>query len=132
MGKKEEESQELRIFFMIGRKLLPKPEEKVVAILAYQLEDAFENAKKDNLGFGLLYNGQNMTIRELLAKLQTDSVVSPPVHQEEKRMEKPHSPERISFEQFRTGLMLVIDKFITDPKDQKELKRIIGRLRYSK
>ena len=128
-----EESQELRIFFMIGKRPLRNMivEEKVVAILAYQLEDAFSKAKKENPGFGLLYHGQNTTVRELLSQLQTDSVVSLPTHSEEGRVEKPDPPEKISLEQFRTGLMLVADEYVTDPNDQKELKRIISELELS-
>jgi hypothetical protein len=123
---KRTEEQDLKIFFMMGRKL---SEERIIATIAYKLEDAFIKAKKDYPGFSLIYNGQNVTVRELLEKLQLEESISPPV--DNRVEEEPLPPEKIKFEQFRQGLMLVVDEY-TKGKDKEELKKIIGRLKASK
>ena len=129
------QDQELKIFFMIGRRPLPVPEERIVAILAYILEDALEKAKHDYPGFGLFYNGQSMTVKELLEKIHSQgTVISPPTHSsvsKELRIEEKKSepPEKIGFDQFKNGLMLVVDDYLQG-EDKETLKRIISGLKY--
>jgi len=125
---KRTKEQDLRLFFMIGRKLSPMPEEKIIAILSFQLEDAFIKAKTTYLGFNLIYNGQNILMRELLEKLQVEGSVSPPTSREERVEEEPLSPERINFEQFKNCLLLAVDEF-TKPEDKETLKNIIKELK---
>ena len=122
---KRTEEQDLRLFFLIGRKLSLIPEERIIVILAFKLEDAFVRAKTTYPGFGLTYNGQNILMKELLEKLQTEGNVSPPTAQ--KVWEEPLPPEKLKFEEFRNCLLLVADEY-TMEKDKETLKEIIERL----
>jgi len=141
-----EEHQELRIYFFIGRKQvieigmgifpIPKPtqvEERVIFALAYKLEEAFEKAKLKEPGFALTFNGQSMTVRELLSQLQIDGVVSPPTGKEPPRVEEPIPPAQLNFQQFKAGLLFAANEekiIYQNPEDRETLKRIIETLKY--
>ena len=122
---KRTEEQDLRLFFIMGKKQLPIPEERIIVILAFQLEDAFLRAKTTYPGLGLTYNGQNILMKELLEKLQTEGSVSPPTAQRVE--EEPLPPEKLRFEEFRNCLLLAADSY-AKIKDREMLKDIIKRL----
>lgn len=124
-----QEAQDLRIFFMIGKKVVPILEERVMFSLAFKLEEAFEKIKLESPGYLLLYTGQNMTVKELLEGLQFNKVVSPPTNKEESIREEPLPPEQLNFEQFRNCLLLVAEEYVK-PEDQERLKEIIKELKY--
>jgi len=123
---KRTEEQDLRLFFLIGRKLSSIPEERIIVILAFKLEDAFVRAKTTYPGFGLTYNGQNILMKELLEKLQTEGNVSPPTAQKVEEESLP--PEVLSFERFRYGLILAAEEYASE-NDRETLKNIIKQLK---
>jgi len=138
-----EEHQELRIYFFIGRKNIielsvfpmpPQKEEKIIFALAYKLEEAFEKAKLKEQGFALTFNGQSMTVRELLSQLQINEVVSPPTSEEPAKIEEPIPPAQLNFEEFRAGLLFTANEdeiVYKNPEDRETLKRIIETLKYA-
>ena len=123
------EEQDLRMFFIIGKRVVPPPiEERVIAPLGYKLEEALGKAKIKYPGFNLFYNGQNMTVRELLEQLRTNGSISPSTEQGEAREEEPLPPEKLRFEQFRNCLLLVVNEYVPE-KDRDTLKDIIKQLK---
>ena len=102
--------------------------EKVIAILAYELESALRQANMSNPGFSVVVTGQSIPAKELLAKIKAHNVIAPT------RIigkPKPVKAKEMSFEQFKCNLMLAADNFING-KDQKALMKIISNLKEKK
>ena len=123
-----DDRQDLTLYFFIAKR---PNEERVVAILAFQLEDAFQGAKQEAMGFILVFTGQKVPMKELLFRLQIDRTISPPISPEKVKAEQPLSAEKINFESFKNGLLLVVDDYV-EFKDKEVLKGILGRLQYPK
>ncbi len=118
--------QDLMLYFFVAKKI---NDERVVAILAYQLEDALQRAKQEAVGFTLFYNGQKTSMRELLLRLQTGGVIFPASDLQEIRQEQSLPAEKISFENFKSCLLMALDDYVII-EDKDKLKEIIGRLKY--
>lgn len=112
------QDQELKLFFFIGKPTSPLAGEIVAPILGYILEDAFILAKRDYPGYLLHYTSQNMPVKDILGM----------VHQELSPPSTLTTTSKKTFEQFRSELILVSEKFV-DGQDQETLKRIIKGLK---
>lgn len=118
--------EELKIYFMIARPQSIKiPNEAVLGILAYNLEDALLKAQGLIPEFNIVFHGQIATVKELLNKIYLEqNVIVPP---KKKLIEIKPEPEKLSREQFKAGLMLALEEF-TKGRNKKELKKIIEKL----
>ena len=123
---KVDEVLELKVWFMIARQ--PKIEiqnEKVIAVLAYRLEDALAKAKEEAKELTLVFHGQAIPVRELIEKIYLEGVVSPPPVEPSTIKEVPK--EKMSQETFKASLLLVLNEFCP-PEDKENLKKIIEKI----
>jgi len=128
------EPQELKIYFFIGRKVLDMNhfEEKIISMVAYNLETALEQGRKDYEGYVVTYNGQNTTVKSFLTKLNVDFGMFNAEPAPSMKFEfPPLTPQEVSFEQFRCNLLFVADRYVSE-KDREALKQIIKNLKRSK
>ena len=124
---KREQSQDLRIYFMIARQPEIKIEnEKVIAVIAYTLEDSLIKAREEAKTLNIIFHGQSMTVSSLIEKLYLDNIVSPQPDGEEKI--EPVNLEKLSKEQFLAGLSMVLEEF-TEEKDKEVLRDIIKKIK---
>jgi len=144
--------QELRLYFFVGTKervsgipafldLLPS-EQKVIYVLGFELQEAFELAKEKNPQWNLLYTRQSPTVREFLHELALESIAyeqlsKPIVREEPKAKVEPINlhltPHQLSFEQFKASLLFAANEsgmIYAKPEHQQILKEIIEGLKY--
>ncbi len=147
-----QENQELRIYFFIGSKpvVFPPvkqdgPNNRVVYVIGFKLEEAFKTAQIKGLGFSLVFTGQSPTVREFLREMELESLVYEALKNKKplQTTEKPIqiqtkievTPAQMNFENFRSGLLLFANEkgvIYKNPEDQEILKRIISGLSYAK
>lgn len=135
---KRQEEQDLRIYFFIASRekrspvsifIPPVVEQKVIYVLDFKLEDAFEKAKRQAGGFSLLYTRQCPMVKEFLSQLgvEASALQFPSVV---KKKDKP-----MDFESFKAGLLFMAnEKGVTyeKPRDKDTLQKIIKGLEYGK
>lgn len=123
---KREETKDLRIYFFIARTPEIKVEqEKCVAVLAYDLENALIRASQEAKGLGIVFHGQSSTVKELIEKIYLEGVISPPTTE----VIEPVIKEKLSLEQFKSGLLMILEEYVKDEKEKVELKTIIEKLK---
>ena len=151
---KRKEEQDLRIYFFIGDRpnsfipgQRPQADKRVIYVVGFKLEEAFETAKIKGEGFNLLFTAQNPTVREFLHELELESLAyealanfKPALKVEAKKEESVKEPVKIdlspvqmNFETFRSGLLFCANErtiIYENPEDQEVLKKIIGGLKY--
>jgi hypothetical protein len=126
--------QDLRIYFMIARPIkLEIANEKVIAILAYDIDSAVNKAKTMAQGLEIIYYGQTLPVKELIDKIYLDSVIIPPPALEapktiQSEEAKPPDVKRLNREQFKWGLLLVLNEFVKVAEDKQKLKEIIEKI----
>jgi len=110
--------KELRLYFMIGRNI---KDEKVVAIIGYELESVLQTAQQQNLGYNIIYKGQNVLIKDLLGRIKVgEDIVGESVIE---------AKQETSKESFVNGLKLVADRFVEGSNDKRSLKRILDKIK---
>jgi hypothetical protein len=120
--------QDLRIYFMIARPIkLEIANEKVIAILAYDIDSAVMKARMMAQGLEIVYYGQSLPIKELIDKIYLDNVLIPPPTEEAKVLESPDI-KKLNKEQFKAGLLLVLNDLVKVEEDRIKLKEIIEKL----
>jgi len=148
---KRQEDQELRIYFFIGDRpnsflpgQRPQADKKVIYVVGFKLEEAFETAKIKGEGFNLLFTAQGPTIREFLCELELESLAyqvlkERPIQKKELAREEPVrinlSPAQMSFETFKAGLLFCAnesDVIYQKPEDRETLKQILNGVSYGK
>lgn len=124
------EPSDLKIYFMISRPIkLELTNEKVIAILAYDIESALVKAKVIAQGLEVVYYGQALPVRELINKLYLDNVIVPPPAEPSKTIEPEKEIEKLSIQQFKAGLLMVLNDFLKVETDRKKLKEIIKKIK---
>ncbi len=124
---KKKTEQDLKLYFFIVHPGKPYiKNEAILAIIGYDLESAQIRANQDAKGIPLTYTGQNAVIKDFVNQLYLRDLVIPSVKTPESI--KPISKEKLSKEQFKLGLIMVMEDFIKSKKDQEVLNEIIGKL----
>ena len=127
---KRDEVLDLRIYFMVARKEdIKVSNEKVVACLAYNLEEALIKAKEEAGPLNIIFHGQSMPVSVLIEKLYLDNIISP--QPEGKEIIEPINLEQLSKEQFLAGLSMALEEF-AEEKDKEVLREIIKRIKVGK
>jgi len=124
----QDHPSDLRIYFMIARPIhLQIANEKVVAILAYNIDTALNRAKTEAPGLEIVYYGQTTTVKELIDKLYLDTPILPPASKEIKTVQ-PLEIKKLNKEKFKAGLLFVLEEFVKVEGDRKKLKEIIEKI----
>ena len=125
-----QEKQELKLYFFIARQPnIEVQNEKVIAVLAYELESALLRGKQEAKELNIIYHGQAIPIREVIEKIYIEGVLSPPTTTE-KLPEIPR--EKLSIEQFKAGLVLAAENLCQNEEQKKQLKELIENLKVGK
>ena len=116
---------DLKLFFFIVRQVqIETPNEGVISVLAYNLENAIPSAKaKTPKGYQLKFTG-NQPVKGILDAVESISKSVPGLKPEKSLQEI----KKISVEQFKNNILLVADDFIKKDKDKIILKRIVKNL----
>ena len=122
LGLTLQRDQELRLYLMIGttvitNAIIPKAEQKVIAIAGYDLESTLAEARKTNPDCLIVYKDQTILFKDLLGKIK-DGVG-------EVKVVETKEPSK---ETFITGLKLVADRFVTNKRDKASLLRVLERI----
>lgn len=124
-----EQSSDLRIYFMIARPLnIQIANEKVIAILAYDIDSAITKAKTEAQDLNVVYYGQNLPVKELINKIYLDNVIIPPPEETIKVIQPKEDIKKLNKEQFKVGLLLVANEYVKVAGDRKILKEIIEKI----
>ena len=119
----KEQPEPLKIYFMIVRQSkIDVPNEAVLAVLSYTLEDALRKARQQAQKFNVIYHGQNIEVNEMLKKLQLEGLIAPPV--KGVKTAKPKSTKQ----QFLWNLQMIMEDYVKSKKDKETLKKIISKV----
>lgn len=121
----------LMVYFMIARQQqISIPDEKCVAVLAYNLEDALAKAQIETQGLSLTYHGQKIPVTELISKLHLENVVSPETTDEstEQSIIEEIPKEKMALSTFKASLLMILNEYIKEQEDKENLKKIISKL----
>lgn len=129
--------EKLKIFFMIVRPAMHPPiqGEKVIGVVAYRPEDAMRKAKDEHdaqQGLTIISYGDNVSIVELLSRINVEGVTVAAPIAEVPQMPKFEKAPVMGIEGLKSGLLYILNEKTIEgieEKDQEDLKRIIGNIK---
>lgn len=124
----KEFSEKLKLFFMfVKNNPSPPAGESIGCIIAYRAEDAVSRGIRDYPTKNIFYQGQFIEVENLIKQLYTqDGKIEISAGPDQVQV-KPMPKEKLSREQFKSGLLMVLNEF-TPKEDQETLKGIIEKI----
>ena len=124
--------EKLKLFFIIVR-FAHIQKERVVGVVAYKQEDAMrkmDDDYKDQSGVSFVSYGDFVLIEEILSSINVKGVVIKQSIPLTPKFEKDSEPQPVlGVGAFKSSLLLVLNEYVKEGKDQKELRRIVSNIK---
>lgn len=122
------EEEKLKIFFMFVKNDNTVPiGEQIAAIIAYRPQEAVSKAMQDYPGRNIFYQGQSVIVEDFIKQVYLLDKIEMNIENQPLGIIPPIDTKRLSKEQFKSGLLLVLDNF-TKEEDKEALKSIIEKI----
>ena len=128
---KKDFEEKLKIYFLFVKEDPTIPHGQIIgAIMAYRPEDALTKARQDYPHKNIFWQGQFVTIEDLLKMLYSEegTITIKMEPQGVSFQQENILPQKLSKEQFIQGLLLTIDEFIKDEKDKENIKEALKKI----
>ena len=128
---KKDFEEKLKIYFLFVKDDSTMPHGQIIgAIVAYRPEDALTKARQDYPNKNIFWQGQFVTIEDLLKMLYSEEgIITIKIEPKEISFQKEKIlPQKLNKEQFIQGLSLAIDEFVKEKEDQNKLREILKKI----
>ena len=128
---KKDFEEKLKIYFLFVKDDQAMPHGQIIgAIVAYRPEDALTKARQDYPNKNIFWQGQFVTIEDLLKMLYSEEgIITIKIEPKEISFQKERIlPQKLNKEQFVQGLQLATDEFVKDENDKKNIKEALKKI----